>query len=215
MRRQVGGNNLDDSPNRRPWTETLEREGPGDLSDGECLLGIADGDSTCFAHLVQRYQGRIVNLIYRMVGNWDTALDLGQDTFLRIHKHARSFRLEGNAPAWITSIAMNLARDHLRGRKKRILYLESMDVADGSSQTTLPSSGSPHERLEVAERHDVVHEVLQELPDSPRAMLLLRDFEGMSYQQMAKLFDCEVGTIKSRLHRARKSFEELYSRKMS
>lgn len=180
-------------------------------SDAECLVGIAAGEHACFAELLSRFQSRVVNLIYRMVRDWDVALDLGQDTFLRIYQRAASFRPDGNASAWILTVAANAARDHLRSPKNKILHLDRPDTTEeslGASRTTAPG-----EVLEREETRRIVQDVLSELPEAPRMIILLRDFDSRSYEEIAEIVGCEVGTVKSRLHRARRQFEVLYNRR--
>lgn len=181
-------------------------------SDGDCLVGIAMGDHACFNELLSRYQDRVVNLINRLVGDWNMALDLGQEVFLRIHRRASTFRPEGNARSWILAVAVNVGRDYLRSRRQRILYLDRVEGMP-TLDTGRAGPATPPEILEREELRQRVHEVLQDLPEFHRTMLVLRDFEGLSYLEMGEIFSCEVGTVKSRLHRARKQFEELFNRK--
>ncbi|MEE8142172.1 MAG: sigma-70 family RNA polymerase sigma factor [Planctomycetota bacterium] len=175
-------------------------------------MAIAAGDRRLFAELLKRYQDRVVNLVYRLVGDWDAALDLGQEAFLRIYRRASSYRPEGNAKSWILAVAMNVARDYLRSRR-RILYLDRIDVGDGFMSPGLNRGpATPPEILEREESRRRVRQVLQALPSSARTILLLRDFEGLSYEEMAEVLGCEMGTVKSRLHRGRRQFEELFRR---
>ena len=186
----------------------------GAAQDADLLVAIAAGDAQAFGEILRRFQDRVVNLVYRMVGNWDTALDLAQDAFLRIHRRAETFRPDGNAGSWILAVAVNLTRDYLRSGRNRILFLDRMEIAsnDGSDGRGRSGPETPSEQLEREERRQLVHKVLAELPEFPRTMLLLRDFEGLSYQDISEILECEVGTVKSRIHRARKQFEELFER---
>ncbi len=171
------------------------------------------GDSACFTELLRRYQDRVVNLVHRIVFDWDAALDLGQEVFLRIHRRASTFRPEGNACSWILAVAVNVARDHLRSRKNRILYLDRLENAGpGGNGHGRSGPETPPEILERKEQRQLVRRVLDELPEFPRTVLVLRDFEGLSYMEMGEILACEVGTVKSRIHRARKQFEELFNR---
>ena len=136
-----------------------------------------------------------------------TADDLLQETFLRIYRRAVTFRPEGNASSWIFTVAVNLARDHLRNRKQKILYLDQVDGGPDDGRRSQPT---PPEVLEREEKRRQVRKVLAELPELARTMLVLRDFEGLSYQELGEILRCEVGTVKSRIHRARKQFEELF-----
>lgn len=194
---------------RQPESDfTNESADAPEWTDAECLVGVAQGQHPCFAELLTRYQSRVVNLIYRLVRDWDAALDLGQDAFLRIFQRASTFRPDGNATSWILAVAVNLARDHLRTRKRRILSFDRVET-----ERPPRASATPPELLEREETRHRVREVLDELPEFPRLILLLRDFEGLSYDALAEFFDCEVGTVKSRLHRARRQFEEVYNQK--
>ena len=178
-------------------------------SDSDCLVGIARGEQACFTEILRRYQDRVVNLVYRLVGDWDMALDLGQEVFLRIYRRASTFRPEGNAASWILAVAVNLARDHLRNRRQRILYLDRLEVGSTPGRS---APASPSERLEREETRQQVRRVLEQLPEVARTILVLRDFEGLSYQEMGEILNCEVGTVKSRIHRARKQFEQLFEK---
>ena len=182
-----------------------------DLSDAECLVRIAAQDAHAFTELLRRYQDRVVNLVYRMLGDWDTALDVAQDAFLRIHQRATTFRPEGNAKSWILTVAVNVARDHLR-RKPRIVFLEHFEATagEGGRGRGTPASHTPPELLEQEELRARVREAVARMAEFPRTVLLLRDFEGLAYDEIAEVLECEIGTVKSRIHRARKQFQEIF-----
>ncbi|MGE3164166.1 MAG: RNA polymerase sigma factor [Planctomycetota bacterium] len=179
-------------------------------SDERCLVGVATGTPACFEELVARYQHRVVNLILRIVRDGEAALDLAQDTFLRVLQRATSFRPDGSATAWILAVAVNAARDHLRAHKSRIVHLDRYRQDPSGPASWTPEA--PAESIEREEVRALVEAVLAQLGDQPRTLMLLRDYEGLSYEEMAEVLSCEVGTVKSRLHRARKQFEELYHR---
>lgn len=159
-----------------------------------------------------RYQARVLNLIRRIVADAEASLDLAQETFLRVFQRAGSFRPDGSATAWILAVAVNTARDHLRAHKTRIVHLGRYRNEGHSREPWSPEAvGDSMERAEV---RSTVEGVLMQLGEQPRTMLLLRDFEGLSYEEIGAILKCEVGTVKSRLHRARKQFEELYHREV-
>lgn len=180
-------------------------------SDSDCLVAIASGDERCFAEIVARYQDRIVNLVFRFLRDWDLALDVAQEAFLRILQRSTTFRPDGNARSWILAVAVNLARDHLRTRKHRILSIqrpEDLERPVGRSHAATP--------VEVLQREELKAQVwcvIGELAEEPRTLLLLRDFEGLSYEELTEVLGCELGTVKSRLHRARRQFAELFARR--
>ena len=181
------------------------------LTDADCMSRIASGDSGAFAEIVRRYQDSIVNLVYRFVGDWDTALDLAQDAFLRVHRRATTFKPDGNARSWLFTVAVNIARDYLR-RKPRIVFLDRFEGASDPERDRRGrrAGATPPEILEQEEARRLVQVAIGRMNDFQRTMLLLRDFEGLSYEEIAGVVGCEVGTVKSRIHRARKHFEETY-----
>ena len=180
------------------------------LTDADCLVRVAGGDTTAFTEIVRRYQGRIVNLVYRLVGDWDAALDLAQEAFLRVHRRAVTFRPEGNARSWLLTVAANIARDYLRSRP-RIIYLERVvgDRAVGVGGLRADPT-TPPQFLDQEERRNRVHGALAKMQESHRTVLVLRDFEGFSYEEMTRILGCQLGTVKSRVHRARAHFEEVF-----
>ncbi|MFN0059834.1 MAG: RNA polymerase sigma factor [Planctomycetota bacterium] len=183
------------------------RAAGGVMTDAECLARLAAGELEVLAELLARYQDRLVNLIYRLVRDWDTALDLGQEVFVRIHERAATFRPDGRAEAWIFTVAVNLARDHLR-RQQRIVALGRRGAVAAEARR---APRSPSDALEQEELRAQVWRVLGEIPEGPRTLLLLRDFEEFAYEDLAVVLDCDLGTVKSRLHRARRVFEEHFN----
>ncbi len=175
------------------------------------MLRIAAGDRGAFKDLLRRYQERILNLLYRMIHDWDTALDLAQEVFIKVHNRATTFDPRGNARAWLITIAVNAARDHLR-KKPRIVYLENFEACAAVSHRFESAHGplTPPEILAREETRKQVHVAVGRMQEFQRIVLLLRDFEGLSYEEIAEVLGCEIGTVKSRIHRARKQFEEIF-----
>ncbi len=179
-------------------------------------MRVAAGDTAAFGEVLRRYQERVVNLVHRIVGDWDTALDLAQECFLRVFRRAETFQPDGNARAWLLAVAVNLARDPLR-RRPRVVALEPhLERGSESAGGVRPRGAQPPAPAEMLEQEELrarVRATLGELPELHRAVLVLRDLEGLSYEEMALLLGLEIGTVKSRLHRARKQFEETYRRR--
>ena len=121
------------------------------LEDAQCLVRVAAGDSAAFGEILRRYQDRIVNLVYRMVSDWDLALDLCQEAFLKVYRRAETFDPAGNPRAWLYTIAVNAARDHLR-RRPRIVFLDRIEGLAGDGATPRRrSAATPPEILQQAE----------------------------------------------------------------
>ena len=158
--------------------------------------------------LVEKYQDRLFNATYRLCGNYSDACELSQETFLRALKNIGSFRGEAKFYTWLFRIGLNLVRSHHRRSGKR--RWRSLDEGDGMLEIASQARGlgkgdclGPAERAEQAERNDKVMAALDRLAQQYRAVIVLRDVEGLNYQEIAKIVGVPVGTVKSRVHRGR------------
>jgi RNA polymerase sigma-70 factor (ECF subfamily) len=170
----------------------------------ECLAG----KTSAFGVLVQRYQDRLYNTVFRMVGNGDDALDIVQDAFLNAYQSLESFKGDALFFTWLYRIAMNRAIS--QRRKKR--HLVPIDSA-GEGRSLEPSDPSednqPGHALEQAEEEQRLYRALSRLSVEHRTVLVLKELEGQKYEVMAETLGVPVGTIRSRLHRARLELRDL------
>lgn len=170
----------------------------------ECLAG----KTSAFGVLVQRYQDRLYNTVFRMVGNGDDALDIVQDAFLNAYQSLESFKGDALFFTWLYRIAMNTAIS--QRRKKR--HLVPIDSA-GEGRSLEPSDPSednqPGHALEQAEEEQRLYRALSRLSVEHRTVLVLKELEGQKYEVMAETLGVPVGTIRSRLHRARLELRDL------
>jgi len=180
-------------------------------ADREALTALVNaarqGDMAAFEQLFHRFQQRLFNLIYQMVGNEDDAAEITQQTFVRAHdslgrlEHAEAFT------TWIHTIAVNLCRDHVRRRTHD--RTESIDQKNGDDDgpdggREIPDeSGSPETVVEDAEKHAMIRQAIQSLSPNHRAVITMHHLQGMEVVDIAKIMGCRVGTVKSRLARAR------------
>ena len=177
-------------------------------SDHALLEGTLAGDEDAFAELVARYRNQITSYIYRMTNDYDGAVDLAQETFLRVYRAAGRYQTTHAFSTYIYRIATNLAISELRKRKRRRLVSLTglLSSADGEEARDFDA---PDERpladaeLVDAEQKRVVKRAILTLPDKYRAPLVLRDVEGKSYDEIAKILATSEGTVKSRINRAR------------
>src|SRR2546421_13089689 len=178
------------------------------VSDHALLEGTLAGDEDAFAELVSRYRNQITSYIYRMTNDYDGAVDLAQETFLRVYRAANRYQTTHAFSTYIYRIATNLAIIQLRKRKRRRLVSLTglLTSADGEEARDFDA---PDERpladaeLVDAEQKRVVKRAILTLPDKYRAPLVLRDVEGKSYDEIAKILATSEGTVKSRINRAR------------
>jgi RNA polymerase sigma-70 factor (ECF subfamily) len=187
-------------------------------SDGAAKLIAAarDGDRSAYGQIVTLYQDRLFNALLRMVGETEEARELTQETFTRGLEKIETFRGEAGPYTWLFRIGMNLAISNLRrNQRPRIFSLDAGPRrANGSSRRenqaaalvdriTTSKTESPPEAAERSERHQIVLDALGRLDAEYRAVLIMRDVEGFDYQQMADVLALPLGTLKSRLFRAR------------
>jgi RNA polymerase sigma-70 factor (ECF subfamily) len=168
------------------------------------------GDMQAFGSLVAKYQDRVLNLIFRMVGRWADAEELAQETFLKALERIGQFRGHSGFYTWLFRIAANLAISHRR-RAGRIHFgplggTEDLDQTQAHSLTAdlaARREASPPAAAQAAEEAKRVMQALEGLDDEFRLVLVLRDVEDMDYAQIAKVLELPAGTVKSRIHRAR------------
>lgn len=175
------------------------------MRDDQGLIAASlQGDTTAFGELVQRYQERLYHAVYRMLDNPDDALDVVQDAFLNAYQCLHGFKGDAQFFTWLYRIAMNSAISHKR--KQRVVL--SIDMArrngEASAEPPDPSEDTrPGHSLERAEQERRIHRALSRLSPEHRSVLVMKDMEGQKYEEMAELLQVPIGTIRSRLHRAR------------
>jgi RNA polymerase sigma-70 factor (ECF subfamily) len=184
---------------------------PDGSTDIELILKSKKGELDAFGELVERHQSLVINFCYRMLGNREDAEDIAQETFLRAFAALHRFQPRAKFSTWLLTIARNLTLNLLRNRRKRGQSVSSTGRFDEERQTVdlLPADEpGPGQVLLGKERVEWVHRALQELSDTHRNIILFRDFEGMAYEDIAKIMGCRKGTVKSRLFRAREQLRE-------
>jgi RNA polymerase sigma-70 factor (ECF subfamily) len=173
------------------------------LSDVQLLAAVVLGDVVAFEKIVNRYKGRLYNFVFRFVGDQETAEDIVQETFLRAYRRRKEYRAIANFSTWLFTIAGNLAKSELRRRKRwRFLSLDWDDDA-GNGMEIADESLRPDTMAESSMTDMRIQEAIDTLPANYRQVVILRDIEGLSYQEIAEIARCPVGTVKSRVNRGR------------
>jgi RNA polymerase sigma-70 factor (ECF subfamily) len=190
----------------KPGARTSERREP--IDDRELVESARGGDREAFRTLFERYNRRAYALALGIVRQADDALDVVQDAFIKAHKHLDKFEGTSSFYTWLYRIVMNLAIDHLRKHKRTVELRDGDDVSDDSLLPQL-LGGNPGRALMDKEIRDRIDRALAELSDNHRSVLVMRELEGLSYEEMAKVMACSKGTIMSRLFHARKNMQRM------
>jgi RNA polymerase sigma-70 factor (ECF subfamily) len=175
----------------------------------ELITRSRQGDLGSFNRLVETYQALIYGVAYRMLGSAAAADDVAQETFISAYQHLRSFR-GGSLKSWLVRIATNACYDQLRsGKRQRSTSLEGLQESDPAWQPRSPAE-SPEESILRAELSRFIQAALQVLTPDQRATVLLSDVEGFSYEEIAEATGASLGTVKSRLSRARAALRDYF-----
>lgn len=173
------------------------------------------GNSDSFTTLVRRYQDRLYNLAYRVLANQEEAEEVVQNTFLRIHEGAGNFRSKNVFAGWVFRIAHNACLDILRTRQRDVtnLSFDQPVVQEGDKHPTViqiaDEKANPEEQLRHLEQTKLIEESLQQLPEDQRIVVVLRDIEGLSYDDIAQIVGASLGTVRSRIHYGRLKLRDL------
>ena len=175
------------------------------ISDADCVRRIQHGEVDAFEVLVRRHEKTIFNLVYRMLGDYDDAIEVSQEVFLSAYRAIGQFRGDANFSTWLYRIALNHATTRRRSnnsRQHRTAPIEDMELIRDSQP-------GPAETLEKKEMQERVQLALNKLTPDDAAVILLRDLQDVPYDEVARLLEIPVGTVKSRLHRARQALKSL------
>jgi RNA polymerase sigma-70 factor (ECF subfamily) len=189
------------------------RAAPEPLNDNQLVERYLAGEEERFRELVERYEGRIINFIQRSIGDRERAHDLAQETFIRVYRHLDRFDQTKKFSTWIYTIASNLAKNELRNRSRNPVVLYQTLTAtwedDHRPLQFEDSSMKPDDMFRKRHLEELVERAAAELPDHHREVFILREIEGKSYEEIAEITNTQLGTVKSRLNRARNRFAQI------
>jgi len=180
-------------------------------SDRDLVRESRRGDKEAFRELVERHQRKIVSVAMGMVQNRDDALELTQETFVKAYENLEKFKGESSFYTWLYRIAVNLAIDsRRRGRRFSYVSMSGRPDGPGDLESTLPAHklSDPYHQARVHELGGRVADAINELTPDHKAVILLREVEGLSYDDISRVMQCSKGTVMSRLHYARKKLQE-------
>ena len=183
------------------------------VPDRDLVATAVSGIEGSFEELVRRYQRPISAYVYRMVGNYESALDLTQEIFIKVYSSLQRYRSEFKFSTWIYKIAHNAAIDHLRRtstREQSLVMGPENDQFDLPVESTRPS---PEQESERKERRGEIESVVRALPANYRELIILRHSQDLSYEEIVEVTGLPLGTVKNRLFRAREMMRELFVEK--
>jgi RNA polymerase sigma-70 factor (ECF subfamily) len=186
--------------------------------DSAVVTAFLGGEERAFSELVERYQTRLLNFIYRTIGDRDRAEDLVQEVFIRVYRHLHRFDRSKKFSTWVYTIASNLAKNELRNRSRNPLVLfQAMRGATEEDDRPLQfedATSRPDDMYRKRHLRELVEDTVAKLPEHHRQVFVLRELEGKSYEEIAEITACNLGTVKSRLNRARTAFAAIIEPQM-
>jgi len=177
--------------------------------DAAFVRAVQAGDMAAFDHLVLKHKDKLFNMVYWLLGDYQEANDCAQDTFIKVVKSIKKFRFESSFSTWLYRIAINTCKNRLKSSayrwKKKTVPLENPQSSEQGNRSYEIQNGSPSpaNELEKKERLMMIQKAINALPQEQNKVIVLRDIQGLSYQEIADITGLNLGTVKSRLARAR------------
>ncbi|MFW5450794.1 MAG: RNA polymerase sigma factor RpoE [Methylophagaceae bacterium] len=185
--------------------------------DLELVQRVQAGDKKAFDVLVMKYQQRIVHVITGFVHDPVEALDVAQEAFIKAYRAIPNFRGDSAFYTWLYRIAINTSKNYLTSRARRppAVDVDAMDATNYYDAPELKEFETPESSLMSDELEQTIHKAIQALPEDTATAIKLREFEGMSYEEIAQVMECPIGTVRSRIFRAREAIDKQIQETMS
>lgn len=168
--------------------------------DFSLIQNFIEGDESVFKTLMHRHKEKVRNIIFLTLGSTDAVDDIAQEVFITVYKNLKKFRFQSQFTTWLYKITINKCRDYLRKIKIRKIFIPIKDAGNDLRYD---------ESVEEKNTSEIVRNAIKELPEKLRIPLLLKDIEGLSYQEISETVECEIGTVKSRIFRAREGLKNI------
>lgn len=178
----------------------------------KCMNGNLDA----FDELIEKHEKTAYNLALKMLKNPEDAMDVSQEAFIKVFRSIKTFNFESAFSTWLYRIVTNTCLDFLRKRSTNVYSIDNpIQTDDGEIERDIPDdSDTPEELLEKKLIKELVNNSIEKLDENHKVVIILRDIQGFSYEEISKILDCSIGTVKSRISRARNNLKEIVSREM-
>jgi len=179
------------------------------LLDAELVKRVQKGDKAAFDLLVQKYEHKVVNLISRFVSDHSECYDIAQEAFIKAYRAIGNFRGDSQFYTWLYRIAANTAKNYLasRARKSPMYTIDVDDAEHYEGESGLKEYSNPENLLLTEEIKQTIFRAIEDLPDDLKSAITLRELEGLTYEEIAEVMDCPIGTVRSRIFRARDAID--------
>ncbi len=179
-------------------------------TDAELVERVQRGDKRAFDFLVIKYQSKILSIVSRFISDNAEINDVAQDAFIKAYRALPNFRGESAFYTWLYRIAINTAKNYMTapGRRPPASDIDSQDAESYGVGVALRENASPEKLMMRDQLKDVIFKTIEELPDDLKTAITLREIEGLSYEEIAESMDCPVGTVRSRIFRAREAIDD-------
>lgn len=183
---------------------------PEEQVDLHLITEVQKGNKQAFDTLVLKYQYRVFKLVARYISDPSEVLDVTQEAFIKAYKALDNFRGDSSFYTWLYRIAVNTAKNHLISRYRRVPEsdYEISEIEQFLSKANVKEYSTPERTLIYDEMEHMLFDIIDELPSDLRTAIMLREMEGMTYEEIAEIMGCPVGTVRSRIFRARESIEK-------
>ena len=181
-----------------------------ELSDEELILDFQKNDNEkAFEILIQRFKNPLTNYVYRFLGDYDSCVDVVQETFIKVYRYKDNYSSVAKFSTWIYTIAGNLARTEYKRSRRRNLFSINSYGEENKSFEIPDESNRPDVEVDANMKREIIQKALLKVRDSYREAVILRDIQGLSYEEIAEIIGIEVGTVKSRINRGRAELRKL------
>lgn len=185
-----------------------------DHTDEELMLRVQSGDTDCYDVLVERYKVRLFNYLLRLTSSRDDAEEIAQEAFVKAYIHAEKYKTIAKFSTWLYTIATNLVRNRVRSRSRAPMLVSLWTRAWGDGEEERPleipdAQRSPDEAINDRELSDVITKAIQQIPEKYRESFVLREINELSYEEIAAVTGLKLGTVRSRINRARNYFRQV------